>query len=253
MAARDSNRPAARSKSWFVILLVIAAAGIWAFQQYEAISRGGTKTPDWEKPHPTATDSRDPRAERRESPSDAAPSRKPTLTGGYETYPNCVLAEARNNDGDSFMVRLPDGRERELRLYYVDTPESAFKRYAGGETNHERIRQQAAELGGITPEQAVEIGKQGKAFTLGLLAARPFTVFTVWDSPYQDNRYHAFIRVEQGGKPRWLHELLIERGLARIKTKPADLPDGTPVSTQRQRLKSLESGAKKARAGVWKL
>ncbi|MBN8460177.1 MAG: thermonuclease family protein [Verrucomicrobia bacterium] len=253
MAARDSNRPVSGNKSWFVILLVIAAAGIWVFQQYNALSHGGKKPSDWEKSHPSATDSRDSRGARRESPSDVTPSRKSSLTGNYETYPNCVLVEARNNDGDSFMVRLPDGREKELRLYYVDTPESAFKRYAGGETNHERIRQQAAELGGITPEQAVEIGKQGKAFTLGLLAARPFTVFTVWDSPYQDNRYHAFIRVEQGGKPRWLHELLIERGLARIKTKPADLPDGTPVSTQRQRLQSLESGAKKARVGVWKL
>jgi endonuclease YncB( thermonuclease family) len=151
------------------------------------------------------------------------------------------------------MLRLPDGRQAEFRLYFVDTPESAFKRYAGGETNHERIRQQAAELGGITPEQAVEIGKKGKAYTLALLGGRPFTIFTCWDSPYHDERYHAFVEVRENGKSRWLHELLVERGLVRMKTKPADLPDGTPASRHKDHLRDLERIAKKNETGVWGL
>lgn len=245
MAARDSSQSgAARGASgWWLGLLLAAAVALWALDRFQPEA-------DRTKPAPRSPASAS-------VPADSAPvigsGRLPATTGGYETYRNCTLAAARNNDGDSFMVRLPDGRRRELRLYFVDTPESAFKRYANGETNHERIRQQAAEMGGITPEQAVEIGKQGKAFTLALLESRPFTVFTVWDSPYQDERFHAFIEVDQAGRHRWLHELLIERGLARLKTKPADLPDGTAAATHRQRLKVLETAAKRARAGVWGL
>lgn len=250
MASRGSDNKSARGGSWWVILLVLAAAGVWAFQQYDRFSHPDRKPTPRDRSAPAANETRRDRPEK--PPATSTPA-KPSHTGTYETYRNCALVAARNNDGDSFMVRLPDGRERELRLYYVDTPESAFKRYAGGDTNHERIRQQAAELGGITPEQAVEIGKKGKAFTLALLESRPFHIHTVWDSPYQDNRFHAFIEVQQDGKTRWLHELLIERGFARLKTKPADLPDGTPVATHRQRLKSLEAAAKKSRAGVWGL
>ena len=122
-----------------------------------------------------------------------------------------------------------------------------------GDTNHERIRQQAAELGGITSEQAVEIGRKGKAFTLGLLGGGPFTIFTRWDSPFRDKRYHAFVQVEEAGRPRWLHELLVELGLARIKTKGADLPDGTPAARQKEELRELEKAAKRNGAGVWSL
>ena len=171
---------------------------------------------------------------------------------GYEVYRNCTLAEARNNDGDSFMVRLPSGKQAEFRLYFVDTPESAFRSYPGGGTNHQRIADQAAEMGHITPEQAVEIGKQGKHYTLELLASRPFTIYTRWDSPFHDDRYHAHLEVQQDSKTRWLDELLIERGLARIKTKPADMPDGTPASKHLAYLKQLERAAKQAKRGVWR-
>lgn len=168
-------------------------------------------------------------------------------------FKNCSLAEGRNNDGDSFLVRLPDGREEVFRLYFVDTPESAFKSYPGGATNHERIRQQAAEMGGITSEQAVEIGKRGKQFTLDLLASGPFTLYTEWDSPFHDHRYHAHIEILQNGKPRWLHQALVEKGLARIKTKPADLPHGISANQEKDHLRELERAARRAEVGVWGL
>jgi endonuclease YncB( thermonuclease family) len=239
-----SRRPAAKT-SWFTVLLVIAAVAIWALDQKRAVdSRNKPQSRKVEKAAP-APKSNPPLAEK--------PPAKSEKKGAYEIYRNCTLVEARNNDGDSFMLRLPDGRQAEFRLYFVDTPESAFKRYAGGETNHERIRQQAAELGGITPEQAVEIGKKGKAYTLALLGGRPFTIFTCWDSPYHDERYHAFVEVRENGKSRWLHELLVERGLVRMKTKPADLPDGTPASRHKDHLRDLERIAKKNETGVWGL
>jgi len=173
-------------------------------------------------------------------------------TGRYETHVRCTLVDFRNNDGDSFMVRFSDGRQVELRLYFVDAPESAFKSYPGGDTNHARIREQAADMGGVTPEQAVEIGKAAKSFVIELLESRPFTVYTLWDSPFNDERYHAFIEVESDGRRRFLHEILIERGLARIKSKPEDLPDGTPAARQREKLRVLERAARKAGVGVWR-
>lgn len=224
--------------SWLSLLLIIAAVGIWGYNQLQSPALPSRKSP-------SSSESK--------KPDFPAPTKKPETAGPYELHRNCTLAEARNNDGDSFMVNLPHGKKAEFRLYFVDTPESAFKSYAGGDTNHPRIRQQAAEMGGITPEQAVEIGKEGKAFTLALLASKPFDIYTRWDSPYDDNRFHAFVKVEYDGKARWLEELLVERGLARIKTKPADLPDGTPASKQLQHLKDLERNAKRSAVGVWRL
>ncbi len=213
-----------RGNSWLVALLTIASIAIWVYQETQ--QPGQSRASD--------------------------PAHKPSgSTGVYEIYRNCNLVEARNNDGDSFIVRLPTGKQAEFRLYFVDTPESAFKSYRGGETNHARIRQQAAEMGGITPEQAVEIGKKAKSFTLGLLASRPFDIYTRWDSPFGDERFHAFVEVKLNGKPRYLSELLVERGFARIKTKPADLPDGTPAAQQLAHLRELEREAKRVATGVW--
>jgi endonuclease YncB( thermonuclease family) len=232
--------------SWFTVLLIVAAVVLWALDQKRAASppvkQTKQETHKVEKPEPPPAKT-----------EKAAPAARVTKKGAYEIYQNCTLAEARNNDGDSFLLRLPDGRTEEFRLYFVDTPESAFKRYAGGETNHERIRQQAAELGGITPEQAVEIGKKGKAYTLGLLGNKPFTIYTEWDSPYNDERYHAFVEVMDDGRKRWLHELLVERGLVRMKTKPADLPDGTSATRHKEHLRELERTAKRSGVGAWGL
>jgi hypothetical protein len=66
-----------------------------------------------------------------------------TNKNGWTVYQNCPLVDHHNNDGDSFHIRLPDGGIDEVRLYFVDTPESSFKRYSDGNTNGERIAQQA--------------------------------------------------------------------------------------------------------------
>ena len=218
-----------KSRPWITLLVVIAIAlKLYIESQQPPVAKSS---------HPAAT-----------AEESATQLEK---IGGYEVYRNCTLAEARNNDGDSFVVRLPSGKQAIFRLYFVDTPESAFRSYAGGETNHQRIADQAAEMGHITPEQAVEIGKVGKHFTLELLASRPFTLYTRWDSPFHDDRYHAHLEVQQDRKTRWIDELLIERGLARLKTKPADLPDGTPAAKHLAHLRDLERAAKQARRGVW--
>lgn len=222
-----------RRNSWFTVLLLIAAIGIWTYDQAKPAAREKSRPPAAEK-----------------SPSKSRHT-TPEKTERYMVFHNCTLAEAGNNDGDSFLVRLPDGSKAQFRLYFVDTPESAFKSYRDGKDNHQRIRDQAAEMGDLEPEQVVEIGKKAKAFTLDLLASQPFELHTCWDSPFHDERFHAFITVQQNGKPRLLEELLVERGFARIKTKPADLPDGTPATKQLAHLRDLERAAKRAKVGAW--
>ena len=48
-----------------------------------------------------------------------APSAKP-----FERFDGCMLAPDEWTDGDSFRVRLLDGRLERFRLYFVDTTES---------------------------------------------------------------------------------------------------------------------------------
>jgi endonuclease YncB( thermonuclease family) len=237
-------RPAAKS-SWFVILLMVAAAVLWVVDL-----KRGSASADWQK-NDRATSAGHGEGKPDRTPTVPKKPAKPSTRGSYEFYQGCTLVEEGGNDGDSFKVRLPDGRSEVFRLYFVDTPESRFRRYAGGDTNHERIRQQASDMGGITPEQAVEIGAKGKSLTLSLLKRSPFALYTCWDSPYQDQRYHAFVEVAGESGKRWLHEILVERGLARIKTKPADLPDGTPASAHRDHLRVLEREAKRRKSGAW--
>jgi endonuclease YncB( thermonuclease family) len=208
---------------WRVALLLIVALVLWALDQRS--SPPSAKRPPTRESTPT----------------------KPALRGDYEEFTGCRLEDHRQNDGDSFHVRLPDGRVEQFRLYYVDAPESAFRRYASGEDNHRRIAEQAEDFG-ISDEQAVEIGKRAKMRVHETLARGSFTLHTAWDDPFGDRRYHAFIQPTNGPL---LHEMLVREGLARIHTKPADLPDGTPVKQRLRELREFETAAKRNRQGAW--
>lgn len=180
-------------------------------------------------------------------PATGRPDR-PSASGGFERFDGCELVAHRQNDGDSFRIRLPDGRTEEFRLYFVDAPESAFRSYGGGRNNHGRIAEQARALGLAAGGDAVEVGKQAKARSLGLLEAGPFTIHTRWDDPFADRRYHAFVAPKGGG---WLHETLVREGLARIHTKGSDLPDGTRREAQLGKLRALEAKARGEGRGAW--
>lgn len=208
---------------WRVVLLLVVALVLWGLDQ-----RNGP--PPAKRP-----------------PAGKSATAKPAVRGDYEEFAGCRLEEHRQNDGDSFRVRLPDGRVEQFRLYYVDAPESAFRTYGGGEDNHQRIREQAEDFG-IADEQAVEIGKRAKQRVRDALARGPFTLHTAWDDPFGDRRYHAFIQPTSGPM---LDEMLVREGLVRIHTKPAELPDGTPVKQRLRELRELETSAKHKRQGAW--
>ncbi len=228
------------TSSWWTVLVIVAAVALWAYNQKQAISPP-VKTPV-------------PRSEKSAPASPKSSTPKPAeieKIGGFQVFRKCTLVENRGNDGDSFTVNLPGGGEAILRLYFVDTPESAFKTYADGDDNHQRIAEQANYFGDISDDAVVEVGQEAKKFTLAQLAARPFDIFTRWDNPFNDGRYHAFIEVKPSGKSRLLHELLVEKGLVRIHTKGADLPDGTSAAKHKAYLKGLENAARKGKAGAW--
>jgi endonuclease YncB( thermonuclease family) len=229
---------AKKQNPWLVGVLIVGAIALWVVDQRKLKLSHPPASPTSSQQHHSAP------------PPSPTAAGKAALQGGYEVYRSCTLVAEKNNDGDSFLVRLPDGREEIMRLYFVDCPESAFKSYRGGETNHQRIDEQARDFN-VTPQRAVATGQLAKHFTLDLLEKQPFTIYTRWDSPFHDQRYHAFVEVQFEGKTAWLDELLMERGLARLKTKPADLPDGTPASKHRQDLEAAKHRAIQAHAGAW--
>jgi endonuclease YncB( thermonuclease family) len=170
----------------------------------------------------------------------------------WTLYQNVTLAPHHQNDGDSFRVVLAEDSEQEFRLYFVDTPESQFKRYQDGNTNGERLEQQAKYFGGIEIEECIEVGVQAKKLMNELLSEQSFDVYTRFEEVYDSGRFFCHVRLTWKGKQRWLDEILVENGLARIITQPAELPDGTSAEKHKQHLLRLEAKAKKARIGGWK-
>lgn len=168
----------------------------------------------------------------------------------YQVWENCIMLENRGNDGDSFHIRAPHGRE-EIRLYYVDAPESAARSYRDGNTNHQRIAQQGAAMGGLNQSETTELGVAAKVFVKDLLKGKSFTVVTVGERVYNSHRKYAFVIVDWKGQLRYLHELLVAHGLARIHTKPKTMPDDTSANRQKQNLRKLEIYAKNMRHGAW--
>lgn len=168
----------------------------------------------------------------------------------YDTLDACELISHRHNDGDSFHVRCDKG-DVEFRLYYVDTPESAAKTYRNGENNFKRLAQQARAMGGLNQKETTRIGKDAKYFVKALFGKQKFRVVTRWENVYGPERRYAFVMVRWNGQERYLHEILIEKGMARIHTKPAKLPDGTSISSHLRHLRKLEKKAKQQHKGAW--
>lgn len=172
-----------------------------------------------------------------------------TSGAGLELLSQSRLITGRNSDGDSFHVKHEKG-ENQFRLYFVDTPESEFKTYGGGEDNGKRLDQQA-DYFGVTRDQVTKVGKEGKAFTLGLLKKKPFKVLTKWEDVVRPGREYCFVIVEWEGREVYLHELLVAHGLARVHTRGADLPDGKRWKAQRSYLEKWEKEVKAQGIGAW--
>jgi endonuclease YncB( thermonuclease family) len=112
----------------------------------------------------------------------------------FRRLDGCAYKPQRWDDGDSFHVILPDRKEVIFRLYFVDTPEEE-RVYA------DRIAEQAAYFG-ITPDAAIQIGREASEFTKQALT-KPFTIQTRWRLALGRSRlprYYAIVLTGAGHK-----------------------------------------------------
>ncbi len=173
---------------------------------------------------------------------------------GYDKFTGVKLIDDEGNDGDSFFVNL-NGKKILLRLYFVDAPEKYLSdRY---ENQQRRVAEQASEMGGVSSEQIVEVGKAAKLFMERELKGKAFTVYTYWEQVYDGDRYYGFAQLPDGS---YLGTKLVENGLARIHTKgpgskedPVPTPDGKSFHQHRDMLFDLEKKAQRADRGAWGL
>lgn len=171
---------------------------------------------------------------------------------GWTHLSDCRFITGRNSDGDSFHVKHEQG-ETEFRLYFVDTPESQFKSYRDGNTNGKRIAEQGDYFGGLVQDDTTTVGRAGKELVKKLLSKNDFEVLTKWEDVYGPDRKYCLVVVPWEGQQVYLHELLVAKGLARVHTRGADLPQGRGYRDQKSHLKAIERTARDKKVGAWGL
>jgi competence protein ComEA len=162
-----------------------------------------------------------------------------------QTFTDCRLVEHPGNDGDSFAVQAGE-RRLNVRLYFVDCPESAVSTDADAK----RVREQARHFGIADPVKVLAFGREAAQFTAQALA-RPFTVHTSFADAMgrtPGGRVYGFVTTADG---RDLASLLVEHGFARAHGVRRATPDGTPADEMQKRLADLEQQAMLNRAGIW--
>jgi DNA uptake protein ComE-like DNA-binding protein len=163
-----------------------------------------------------------------------------------QKFEKCSLVEAGWADGDSFPVKLPNGKEIVLRLYYVDCNEVA----AATETDQRRVRDQSSYFGIDDHQITLEFGRR-VADQVKKLLAKPFTVQTAFaTAPGRSAkpRTYGFITLSDG---RDLGEVLVGEGLARSYGVRRNTPSGLTAEAAQAKMDDLELGAAIARRGIW--
>jgi len=171
-----------------------------------------------------------------------------------QEFTNCTLVPTAWADGDSFLVRFPDGAERTVRLYGAD----CIEWHVTNATDERRLRGQRRYFG-ITQAAADPAASIALAKDYGRLAAeetarvlaQPFIVHTAFSDARGDGRYprvYAFVTTSDGGD---LATHLVEQGLARAFGVYRATPDGRTAAEYRARLADIELRAAKLGRGVW--
>jgi endonuclease YncB( thermonuclease family) len=178
----------------------------------------------------------------------------PAAAEELETFHGVELVPADWADGDSFLVRLPDGEEHTIRLYGADCMEW----HVTDSTDARRLRAQRRYFGisdyGHSPLTSIELAKAKGAEAARLvreLLAAPFTVHTSFADGGGDGRYkriYAFITTADGLD---LAEVLVEQGLARAFGVYRSTPDGQSRDDYRDALKDAELVAARKGRGIW--
>ena len=124
----------------------------------------------------------------------------------------------------------------------MDAPEVSVR------GNAERVREQSDHFG-VMSEDIPEAGLKARDAVREILK-KPFVVQTRWavaGGRSAESRYYGMVEIEG----RRLVEILVGEGLARTKGRSINLPTGEKSSQYVQKLRALESDAKKHRKGIW--
>jgi len=160
--------------------------------------------------------------------------------------------EADWADGDSFPVKLPDGRQITARLYGAD----CIEWHVNDETLARRLRAQRRYFGiadtdaASSMKTARDFGKQAALRTRELLA-KPFTIHTAFAGARgngEKERAYAFVTTAEG---KDLATVLVDEGLARAFGVTRQLPDGTSGNEYREALADRELTAAAEQKGIW--
>jgi competence protein ComEA len=169
-----------------------------------------------------------------------------------QTFTGCTLVEAEWADGDSFPVKLPDGKQVTARLYGAD----CIEWHVNDETLARRLRAQRRYFGigntdaASSMKTARDFGKQAAMRTRELLT-KPFTIHTAFAGARgngEKERAYAFVTTAEG---KDLATILVDEGLARAFGVTRQLPDGTSGNEYRETLADLELTAAADRKGIW--
>jgi competence protein ComEA len=167
-------------------------------------------------------------------------------------FAGCELVAAPWADGDSFPVKLPDGRQITARLYGADCIEA----HVNNESDARRLRAQRRYFGiggGEAPDciaRAREYGRDAGRRTAELLS-KPFTIHTSFSDARGasgSGRVYVFITTADG---RDLAAVLVEEGLARAFGVTRPTQQGLTGNDYREQLRDLELVAAASRKGIW--
>jgi endonuclease YncB( thermonuclease family) len=162
-------------------------------------------------------------------------------------FPGCTHVAAPWADGDSFLVRLPEGKETVFRLYFVDCIETEV----GDVTGKRRLREQARYFGVEDFALAREFGLEATRLVAEALS-KPFTVHTTFSkAPGRGGkpRHYAFITTAEGQD---LAGLLVEKGLARAFGFGRETPRSVHRDDWQAQLEDAELVAALRGRGIWK-
>lgn len=162
----------------------------------------------------------------------------------YQVITDTALVEDAANDGDTFLIKTPDGAKR-FTLYYADAVETD-----GGEPGTAR---EIAEYFRFDSEEPLrKLGAEARDFSLRLMKNTTFRVVTRWEPVPNDDAFYAFIFLkdsEQGLVD--LSQWLVRYGLAMIRPTDRENPDGTSASEYLKRLREEETRSQSEALGAW--
>ncbi len=179
----------------------------------------------------------------------------PALPGGpaqrpveknFLSFPNAQLVASPANEADTLRLRLPKEGEQVFVHYFIDALDTSF-------SHLDRVNDQAHYFGRAPNDVVVAGGKEALAYVTDLLKNHPFIVLTRWERVPATDRYYALIRVEhEKGKWRYLSDLLVRQGYARVAGVTTPLPDSK--LSEDEYLQELTGEARYARQkklGIW--